>query len=266
MRLFGGDRVQAVMETLKIDEDVPIENSILTKTIESSQRKIEGRNYAIRKSVLDFDDVMSQQRATIYSQRSKVLDGEDISESIRSMITESIKDNVDMFCQGDIADNWNLTALREHYAGVLTTPDDLVYTSEELNDVKRSDITEMLTERAEAIYAAKEAEYGSEVMREIERVVLLRNVDQKWMDHIDAMDELKRGIYLRSMGQRDPVVEYRFEGFAMFDEMIASIREDTARAILTVRLRDNRQAPQRVQVMRPAMPQGTVRKAPKKDK
>ena len=105
-----------------------------------------------------------------------------------------------------------------------------------------------------------------EVMREIERVVLLRNVDQKWMDHIDAMDELKRGIYLRSMGQRDPVVEYRFEGFAMFDEMIASIREDTARAILTVRLRDNRQAPQRVQVMRPAMPQGTVRKAPKKDK
>ena len=270
MRLFGGDRVQAVMESLKIDEDVPIENSILTKTIESSQRKIEGRNYQIRKSVLDFDDVMSQQRMTIYSQRSKVLDGDDISESIRSMITDSIKENVDMFCQGDIADNWNITGLREHYAGVLTTPDDLVYTNDELNEVSKKDITEMLTERAEAIYAAKEAEYGAEVMRELERVVLLRNVDQKWMDHIDAMDELKRGIYLRSMGQKDPVVEYRFEGFAMFDEMIAAIREDTARAILTARLANNRQAPQRVQVMRPNMPQGTVRRAvpkpAKKDK
>ena len=263
MRLFGGDRVQAVMETLKIDEDVPIENSILTKTIESSQRKIESRNYQIRKSVLDFDDVMSQQRMTIYSQRAKVLDGDDISESIKSMITESIKENVDMFCQGDIADNWNLTGLREHYAGVLTTPDDLTYTSDELNDVKKSDITEMLTERAEAIYAAKEAEYGAEIMRELERVVLLRNVDQKWMDHIDAMDELKRGIYLRSMGQKDPVVEYRFEGFAMFDEMIAAIREDTARAILTARLQQRR-APQREQVMRPNMPQGTVRRSPAK--
>ena len=261
MRLFGGDRVQAVMETLKIDEDVPIENSILTKTIESSQRKIEGRNYQIRKSVLDFDDVMSQQRMTIYSQRSKVLDGDDISDSIHAMITDSIKENVDMFCQGDIADNWNITGLREHYAGVLTTPDDLVYTSEELNEVSKKDITEMLTERAEAIYAAKEAEYGSEVMRELERVVLLRNVDQKWMDHIDAMDELKRGIYLRSMGQKDPVVEYRFEGFAMFDEMVAAIREDTARAILTARLAQNRQPPARVQVMRPNMPQGTIRRA-----
>ncbi len=135
MRLFGGERVQSIMETLKIDEDIPIETGLLTKTIESSQRKIEGRNYSIRKSVLDFDDVMSQQRMTIYSQRSKVLDGDDISENIRNMITESIAENVDMFCQGEIADNWNITGLREHYAGVLTTPDDLPYTTEELNDV-----------------------------------------------------------------------------------------------------------------------------------
>ena len=252
MRLFGGDKVQAVMETLKIEEDMPIENSILTKTIESSQRKIEGRNYSIRKNVLDFDDVMSQQRMTIYSQRAKVLDGDDISENIKSMITESIKENVDMFCQGDIADNWNLTGLREHYAGVLTTPDDLVYTVEELNDINKKDITEMLTDRALTIYSAKEAEYGSEIMRELERVVLLKNVDTKWMDHIDAMDELKQGIYLRSMGQKDPVVEYRLEGFAMFDEMIAAIREDTVRMILTARLGPQRQAPRREQVMRPA--------------
>ena len=264
MRLFGGERVQAVMETLKIDEDVPIENGLLTRTIESSQRKIEGRNYSIRKNVLDFDDVMSQQRNTIYSQRAKVLDGDDISDSIKSMMKESIQENVDMFCQGDIADNWNIVGLREHYIGVLTMPDDLTYTTDELNDVKKSDITEMLQERAETIYEAKEAEYGSEVMRELERVVLLRNVDQKWMDHIDAMDELKHGIYLRSMGQKDPVVEYRFEGFAMFDEMIAAIREDTVRAILTARLSGQKQAPQRVQVMRPDMPQGTIRKNNKK--
>lgn len=252
MRLFGGEKVQAVMETLKIDEDVPIENAILTKTIESSQRKIEGRNYAIRKNVLDFDDVMSQQRMTIYSQRAKVLDGDDISDSIKSMITESIQENIDMYCQGDIAENWNITGLREHYAGVLTTPDDLVYTTDELNELKKTDITEMLTDRAMAIYAAKEAEYGSETMRELERVILLKNVDSKWMDHIDAMDELKQGIYLRSMGQRDPVVEYRFEGFAMFDEMIAAIREDTVRMILTVRLNAQRPtAPQRVRVMQP---------------
>ncbi len=265
MRLFGGDRVQAVMESLNIDEDIPIENSILTKTIESSQRKIEGRNYQIRKNVLDFDDVMSQQRMTIYSQRAKVLDGDDISDSIKSMITDSIKDNVDMFCQGDIPDNWNLTGLREHYIGVLTMPDDLTYTVDELNTIKKADVYELLTERAETIYAAKEAEYGSENMREVERVILLRNVDEKWMDHIDAMDELKRGIYLRSMGQKDPVVEYRFEGFAMFDEMIAAIREDTARAILTFRIAPNRQPPKRVQVMRPDMPQGTYRRTtPKK--
>ncbi len=262
MRLFGGERVQAVMESLNIDEDMPIENSILTKTIESSQRKVEGRNYSVRKSVLDFDDVMSQQRMTIYSQRSKVLDGDDISENIRNMITESISENVDMFCQGDIADNWNITGLREHYIGVLTTPDDLVYTVEELNDISKKDIREMLTERAFAIYSAKEAEYGSETMREVERVILLKNVDTKWMDHIDAMDELKRGMYLRSMGQKDPVVEYRFEGFAMFDEMIASIREDTVRMILTVRLQQQI-PPRREQVMRPdAVNKGaTVRKS-----
>ncbi len=252
MRLFGGERVQAIMETLNIDEDIPIETGLLTKTIESSQRKIEGRNYSIRKSVLDFDDVMSQQRMTIYSQRGKVLDGDDISGNIHSMITESIQENIDMYCQGDVAENWNLTGLREHYAGVLTTPDDLNYTVDELNEVQKKDIVEELTDRALAIYAAKEAEYGSEIMREIERVVLLKNVDTKWMDHIDAMDELKKGIYLRSMGQKDPVVEYRFEGFAMFDEMIAAIREDTVRMILTVRLQQQSQPPQRERVMQPA--------------
>ena len=250
MRLFGGDRIHAMMETLNIEEDMPIENKILTKTIESSQRKIEGRNYSIRKNVLDFDDVMSQQRMTIYSQRAKVLDGEDVSENIRTMMKETITETVNQFCQGDIPDDWNLQGLREHYIGVLTSHEDMNYTKDELASIQKEDVENFLQNRAKAIYEAREKELGSEIMREVERVVLLKNVDMKWMDHIDAMDELKKGIYLRSMGQRDPVVEYRFEGFAMFDEMIASIREDTVRMVLTVRVR-REEPPKREQAMKP---------------
>ena len=250
MRIFGGDRIQSMMDTLNIDEDMPIENKMLTKTIESSQRKIEGRNYSIRKNVLDFDDVMSQQRMTIYSQRAKVLNGEDVSASIKSMMTEYITETVNQFCQGDIADDWNIEGLRESLMGVITTPEDLRYTTEEKNDLTKEQIEEFLHNRVNDLYQAREKELTPEVMREVERVVLLRNVDMKWMDHIDAMDELKKGIYLRSMGQHDPVVEYRFEGFAMFDEMIASIREDTVRMVLTVKVRVE-QPPQREQVMKP---------------
>ena len=250
MRIFGGERIQMMMETLKIEEDMPIENRILTKTIESSQRKIEGRNYSIRKNVLDFDDVMSQQRMTIYSQRAKVLNGDDVSENIKQMLRDTIKETVAQFCQGEIADDWNIQGLREHFIGVITDHDDLQYTNEQLNSITREEIENLLQEKAAMLYEAKEKELGTEIMREVERVVLLKNVDMKWMDHIDAMDELKKGIYLRSMGQRDPVVEYRFEGFAMFDEMIASIREDTVRMILTVHIR-REEAPKREQVMKP---------------
>ncbi len=250
MRLFGGDRVQQVMESLNIEEDMPIENALLTKTIESSQRKVEGRNFSIRKNVLDFDDVMSQQRMTIYSQRAKVLDGEDVSANIHAMLRECVEENVARFCQGDDAANWNLTGLREYFIGILTMPNDFMYTNDELDQLEQKEIADKLIERGEKIYAMREQEMGSELMREVERIVLLKNVDLKWMDHIDAMDELKKGIYLRSMGQKDPVVEYRMEGFAMFDEMIAAIREDTVRMILTVRVRKE-EPPQREQVMKP---------------
>ena len=250
MRLFGGDRVQQVMESLNIEEDIPIENALLTKTIESSQRKVEGRNFSIRKNVLDFDDVMSQQRMTIYSQRAKVLDGEDVSANIHAMLRECVEENVARFCQGDDAANWNLTGLREYFIGILTMPNDFMYTNDELDQLEQKEIADKLIERGEKIYAMREQEMGSELMREVERIVLLKNVDLKWMDHIDAMDELKKGIYLRSMGQKDPVVEYRMEGFAMFDEMIAAIREDTVRMILTVRVRKE-EPPQREQVMKP---------------
>ena len=269
MRIFGGERIQGMMEVLNIDEDMPIENKVLTKTIESSQRKIEGRNFSIRKNVLDFDDVMSQQRTTIYSQRFKVLNGEDISASIRSMMTEYITETVNQFCQGDIPDDWNIEGLRDSLMGVITTSEDLRYTSEERADLTKDKIEDFLQERIKTLYEAKEkeiteirekilAEAGDRApaipdMREIERIILLKNVDSKWMDHIDAMDELRKGIYLRSMGQRDPVVEYRFEGFAMFDEMIASIREDTVRMVLAVKIQVQQQKPpmQREQVLKP---------------
>ena len=250
MRKFGGERVQSVMQTLGIEDDVPIENAFLTKTIESSQRKVEGRNFSIRKNVLDFDDVMSQQRMTIYSQRAKVLDGEDVSDYVKNMIKETIEENVKTYCSDDYPENWNLIGLREHFANMLTKEDDFNYTTEDLNTIDRKDIVKLLQERADALYAEREEMFGTENMREIERICLLKVVDTKWMDHIDAMEELKRGIYLRSYAQRDPVVEYRIEGFAMFDEMIAAIREDTARLVLTVKVRIEEPL-EREQVMKP---------------
>ncbi|MCL2086651.1 MAG: preprotein translocase subunit SecA [Oscillospiraceae bacterium] len=251
MRLFGGEKVQGMMETLRIEEDTPIENGFLTRTIESSQRKIEGRNYSIRKSVLDFDDVMSQQRMTIYKQRGKVLDGEDVSENIKQMFRETIAETVNTYCQGDIVDDWNLTGLRESWAGVLTNTNDFRYSDEQREQITKEEITQEIESRAFAIHEKREEEFGSEIMRELERVVLLKSVDTKWMDHIDAMSDLKQGIHLRAMGGgRDPVVEYRHEGFSMYDEMIAAIREDTVRMVLTARVR--REAPpQRVQTARP---------------
>ena len=253
MRLFGGDRVQKFMETMNFDEDQPIEASFLSSAIESAQKKIEVRNFSIRKNVLDFDDVMSQQRMTIYSQRNKVLNGEDISKNIIDMMNTSIDEAVNMYCSDTVAENWNLDGLRSHFLNLYVMDTDLHYTTEELNELDKKDISNFLKERGMLIYKTREADMGAETMREVERVCLLKTVDRHWMDHIDAMEELKRGIYLRSYGQKDPVVEYRFEGFAMFDEMIAAIREETVRMVLTVPVRVQR-PPQREQVMKPDAP------------
>ena len=253
MRLFGGDRVQKFMETMNFDEDQPIEASFLSSAIESAQKKIEGRNFSIRKNVLDFDDVMSQQRMTIYSQRNKVLNGEDISKNIIDMMNTSIDEAVSMYCSDTVAENWNLDGLRSHFLNLYVMDTDLHYTTEELNELDKKDISNFLKERGMLIYKTREADMGAETMREVERVCLLKTVDRHWMNHIDAMEELKRGIYLRSYGQKDPVVEYRFEGFAMFDEMIAAIREETVRMVLTVPVRVQR-PPQREQVMKPDAP------------
>ena len=250
LRLFGGDRVQALMDTLNLDEDTPIENKMLTSTIESAQKKLEARNFSIRKNVLQYDDVMNQQREIIYGQRRKVLNGEDVSASLHQMMEESIKASVAAFLGGDVAADWDFAALRRHYVGWLCVESDFHYTTEQLNDLKREDVENMLLERGKKILAIKEQRYGAPIMREVERICLLRNVDLKWMDHIDNMDQLRQGIALRSYGQKDPVVEYRIEGFEMFDAMVESIREDTVKMLLTVELRTP-EAPKREQVAKP---------------
>lgn len=254
MRLFGGDRVTAMMDMLKIDEDMPIEAKMLSNTIESSQRKIEGRNFSIRKNVLDFDDVMSKQREIIYSQRGKVLDGDDISANIKTMIKEHITEVVNIYCTDDLAENWNIEGIRNQFMFYITIPSDLHFSADDFNTLEKKDIIDFLLARAELIYNNKEEEFGSETMREVERVCLLKVVDKKWMDHIDDMEELKKGIYLRSYAQKNPVVEYRIEGFNMFDEMIASIKEDTVRMLFTVRVNKKQEAPKREQVLKPDAP------------
>ncbi|MCL2754879.1 MAG: preprotein translocase subunit SecA [Oscillospiraceae bacterium] len=237
MRIFGGERVHAMMEGMGVEEDMPIEMRILSKTIENAQKKVEGRNFSARKHVLEFDDVMSQMRTTIYAQRGKVLDDEDIGGKIAEMLDETIRETVGTFCGGDAADDWNLTGLREHLRGFgLTGDGDFEYNATELNEISREQIESELLERGRAKYKAQEEEFTPEIMRKIERDTLLRCVDTRWMDHIDAMTDLKQGIHLRTMGsQREPIVEYRHEAFAMYDEMIAAMREDTVRMVLTVR-------------------------------
>lgn len=252
MRLFGGERIQNMMNMIGADDDMPIEAKILTNSIESAQAKVEARNFGIRKNVLQFDDVMNRQREIIYSQRDKVLDGEDISGIIKNMIKETIDSTVDRYLvDKEVHDNWNLEGLRDYFLGWLTTQEDLRYTTEQLGEVTDQQIKDMLNDRAEKIYAAREAQFTPPITREIERVVLLRNVDLKWMQHIDDMEELKRGMHLRGYAQKDPVVEYRIEGFDMFDAMIESIREDTVKMMFTIRLRTNEE-PKREQVAKPA--------------
>ena len=254
MRIFAGDRLENLMKTLNVDENTPIESKMLTKIIESSQKKVEGQNFSIRKNVLNYDDVMNTQREIIYKQRAQVLDGEDLHESILKMSEDLIQSTVDSYLVDDeVKDDWNLVGLREHFMGWLIGPEDLDYDEDDLGDVSKEDIVNTLSTKAGEIFEAKEAEYGSDVMRELERVILLKVVDTKWMAHIDDMEELKKGIGLRSYGQKNPVIEYRYEGFEMFDAMVESIREDTIRMLLTVKLQKN-EAPEREQVAQPDAP------------
>ncbi|MEE0211940.1 MAG: preprotein translocase subunit SecA [Negativibacillus sp.] len=256
MRLFGGDRINSMMDSLKIDENTPIENRILSNTIESAQRKIEGRNFGIRKNVLQFDDVMNKQREIIYAQRNKVLAGENLKESILSMMDETVDSAMAMYMpEGVEPDHWNMDGFRNYFIGLIAGSL-LELEDDELKKVDRKELGDQIKEKVHQLYAKREEELSENITRELERVVLLKEVDTKWMDHIDAMDELKKGITLRSYGQKDPVVEYRIEGFDMFDEMIAGIREETVKILLLAPFRKPnapmpQEAPKREQVAQP---------------
>ena len=232
MRLFGGDKVTALMNTMNLEDDIPIENKMLTSVIESAQKKVEGRNFSIRRNVLHFDDVMNQQRETIYSQRDMVLRGENVRSSIDGMILESVQQNVYTYLSAEDKADWNFEGLRDHYLGWLTAPTDFRYTADQKKNLTQQQIIDLLNDRAQKILKDKEEKIGPYLMRLVERFSLLSSVDANWMEHIDAMDELRKSIHLRSYGQHDPVVEYRKEGYAMFDEMVAEIREQTAKKVI----------------------------------
>ena len=231
MRLFGGDRMQLMMAKLTEDEDTPIENKLISKTIESSQKKVEGKNFEIRKNTLQYDDVMNRQRELIYKQRDQVLDGLDLNETINKMIDQNISDTVAFYFNGDNKDDWNVEGLREKYKEWNIASDE---DFRDIEDLTVADATELLQSRAAERIAAKHEVLGDDMFGEFERMILLRNVDTYWMDHIDAMDDLKKGIHLRSYAQRDPVVAYRMESGDMFEEMTSMIREDTAKDMLTL--------------------------------
>ncbi len=231
MRLFGGDRMQAMMAKLTDDENMPIESKFISRTVESSQKKVEGRNFGIRKNTLQYDDVMNRQRELIYSQRDQVLDGLDLTDTILKMLDQNIQETVEMYFSGESKEDWNVEGLKEKYKNWLICTDD------DFNDLEELDITdtiETLQARGRKRLEEKRAILGDEMFGDFERMILLRNVDTYWMDHIDAMEELKKGIHLRAYAQRDPVVAYREESYDMFSEMTAAIREDTAKMMLTL--------------------------------
>ena len=250
MRLFNTQLVAQVMAK-GMEEGQPIEAKSVTKGVRTAQKAVESRNYEIRKNVLKYDDVMNQQREIIYGQRRKVLDGEDISAEMHNMLRENIDSSCSQFLAGDVKDDWDFGALRRHYQGWLTTDADFRYTVADFDNISREGIADMLYNRGMQILQAKEVRYGAPLMRELERICLLKCVDRQWMDHIDNMDQLRQGIALRGYGQKDPVVEYRIEGFDMFDQMVDSIREDSVKMLLTIEIRQAGAAPKREQVAKP---------------
>lgn len=231
MRLFGGETIQKYAESGKFPEDEPMEFRTITKAIERAQTKVESNNFGIRKNVLKYDDVMNAQRKVIYTERDKVLDGEDMHESIVAMIKDIISNAIDTYCQDPKSENWEMEALMT-YLNTFIPEGTLDLTR--LNSYNKKTFTDYVIQKALEVYNAKEEAIGKEKFREIERVILLMVVDRKWMDHIDAMDQLRQGIGLRAFGQQDPVRAYNNEGFEMFEDMNHSIKEDTVRGMFNV--------------------------------
>jgi preprotein translocase subunit SecA len=237
MRLFGGERIQGIVGKLGMTEDVPLEAGMLTKSIENAQKRVEGRNFSIRKYVLQYDDVMNKQREIIYRERRRVLHGEDLRDHIMSMAEEIIEEHVD-YCTNasKYPEEWDLKGLNSALRRICAGFPGYRYTEDEIDDLSRQQLMEDTLDFLDGVYQEKEEEIGAERMRELERMILLRVVDNKWMDHIDAMDQLRHGIGLRALGQQDPASAYANEGFDMFELMIKSIKDDTVRFCFNVTL------------------------------
>ena len=240
MRLFGSERVYNLMEKLGVDEDTPIDAKMLSGAIENAQKQVESRNFQTRKNVLQYDDVMNTQRGIIYKQRHQVLDGEDLQNSIQNMIRSMVGSAI----QGHMGEQKHMGAEEfqeavSHFRTMFLGPNDLLLSDEELKGYDAEGLTQLVLDKALAAYQNKEREITPPLMRELERVIMLRVVDEYWMDHIDAMTELRQGIGLRAYGQSDPVVAYKEEGYEMFESMVAAIQEETLRRLFLVRLRQN---------------------------
>ncbi len=248
MRLFGSEKIMKVVDTMGMTEDEPIEHKMLTKAIENAQKKVEGNNFSVRKQLLDYDQVMNEQRELIYAERRKVLFGADLSESIANMRKEIVNRSVEAYTgESQYPEDWDLAGLNEHITKIIPI-NPITLTDEEKENITKDELKQKILDIVNELYAKKEAEITPEHMREIERVIMLRVIDQKWMDHIDDMDQMRQGIGLRAYGQRDPLVEYKFIGFDMFEEMTQNIQTDTVRALYNVRVAHQ---PEREQVAQP---------------
>ncbi len=250
MRLFGSDRIMSMVQALNIEEEQPIEYGILSKQIEQAQKKVEGRNFDIRRHVLQYDNVMNVQREVIYKQRRSVLEGENLRDAIMDMVSTVVENTINMYTKGlDNPEDWNIRGIIEYLEELFLPKGSVVVTQEEIHNITREDLKDRIMEVAEETYRKVEEQNGPDNMREVERVILLRVVDKKWMDHIDNMDQLRQGIGLRAYAQRDPVIEYQIEGYEMFEEMIRSIQEETISLLYRVKVEQN--MPKREQVAQP---------------
>lgn len=239
MKRFGADNVMNMMEKLGFEEDQPIESRMITRAVESAQKRVEGSNFDMRKIVLQYDDVMNKQREIIYKQRREVLESDNIREVVLQMIKPCIERIVEVHCNDDIPENWELQAIADYVNNNFLQEGTI--TEQELHEQEKEEMVNYLFERVELRYLQREKEIGEEMVREFEKVVVLRAVDRKWMDHIDAMEQLRQGIHLRAYGGTDPLREYQFEGFEMFNQMIAEIQEEVAIYVMRAQIASNQE-------------------------
>ena len=245
MRLFGSDRLTGLVAAMGLAEDEPIEQKMLSNAIENAQKRVEGKNFQIRSHVLQYDDVMNVQRDTIYKQRQKVLDGEDVTDAIMNMINEFVENTVNSYTGSeDIPDYWNLEGLIGYVEQVYVPEGTLSFTKDDLQTLTKKELKEKLLEIAHEQYEAKREELGDEMMANVQRIILLKVVDRKWMDHIDNMDQLRQGIGLRAYAQTDPVIAYKNEGYNMYEEMLGAIGEDVIKLLFHVKVETKLEAKQ----------------------